>query len=977
MPGYILLPLLLISLSAFSQPNLKGKKGFDSLEYYRERNNPAKVQYFTIKELEQIRKKRKKDRNREAQLLQLSGDALRRLGKLTEAEKNLHQSLEIQQSVTGTNSSESASVHFSLGNLYNRLGNYPLSEFHYLKSLDLRKKNFGEEHIEVANSYYGLGNLYVILGNYAEAEHHLLKSLQISLKNSGETDWKLADTYNALGNLYMDWTKFQEAEKYFIKAIDLGKKKGLLHSNSAFPHLNLGNLYEKLGNFERAKTSLLKYLEITKKTMGETHPDVADAYNNLGAMYLEIGEIRMAEEFLRKSMEIKMANLGENHPEIASSHLNLGTLKFIQNEFNKSHFHYEKSLEILNQFLREFHPERADIYNNLAGSSWRLGDYKKAELYYVKSVDIFKKILGDQSLPVVHGNNRLGVLHLDWGKMEESERYFRQFVEAELELIDRVFHFLSEDEKEKFLDREKPYLDAFQSFCLERYNSNPAIAGSLWNQQLATKGILLNNSSKWRKAVKSTTDTVAHHLFDAWNESQQILNQLIQSNDSVQRAGLDSIQLKTERLEKELSVRSSEFSRLTDRNSVKWEQVQKVLKQGEAAVEIVRIRKYGLKQLIADSSDGVQKMIPVTGLTDTIWYAALVLKPGWKIPEIAFLKNGNELEIDFLREYKKSIRNFKADNKSFQRYWAKIAEKLGECRVVYFSPDGVFHKINPLTFQNPKSGKFLLDELEIRLITSTKDLVLPNPSSLETKRAVLIGNPRFSTTDSSILNRKKQIQSETWPQLPSSQLEIEKVGKILFSNGWKSKNYLGDSATENAITQTKRPEILHVATHGFFRSDSSQNLPVLHRSGLVFAKNRESIQTDDGILVSAEAMNMNLDGTKLVVLSACETGLGEIKNGEGVFGLQRAFKVAGAQSILMSLWKVSDEATQQLMVSFYKNWLSQTKIQKFNPKNRLIKKKKDESNLEKLRSSFLIAQKELKSRYPHPFHWGAFVLLGN
>ncbi len=167
-----------------------------------------------------------------------------------------------------------------------------------------------------------------------------------------------------------------------------------------------------------------------------------------------------------------------------------------------------------------------------------------------------------------------------------------------------------------------------------------------------------------------------------------------------------------------------------------------------------------------------------------------------------------------------------------------------------------------------------------------------------------------------------------------------------------------------------KPNVLHIATHGFFQGDVEgeikYNTNPLYRSGILLSGAAETLESkpdlrgnvqtgkEDGILTAFEALNLNIDNTDLVVLSACETGLGEIRNGEGVFGLQRAFKLAGARTILMSLWKVNDQTTQELMVSFYENWLG---------------------GMSK-RAAFDKAQTQLKTNYPHPYYWGAFVLIG-
>lgn len=214
------------------------------------------------------------------------------------------------------------------------------------------------------------------------------------------------------------------------------------------------------------------------------------------------------------------------------------------------------------------------------------------------------------------------------------------------------------------------------------------------------------------------------------------------------------------------------------------------------------------------------------------------------------------------------------------------------------------------------------------------------------------------------------------PELPGTKVEVKKVNEHLRSAGWETNSYFQQDATEEKIKQISNPGVLHIATHGFFLEDidpgaeekvfgiepakAAEN-PLL-RSGLMFAgadntvqsiDAKESSEQDDGILNAYEAIMLNLDQTRLVILSACETGLGEIRNGEGVYGLQRAFQIAGTSTVVISLWQVSDEVTQKLMSNFYNYWLESGDKQK----------------------AFARAQLSIKEKYPEPFYWGAFVMV--
>jgi CHAT domain-containing protein len=312
----------------------------------------------------------------------------------------------------------------------------------------------------------------------------------------------------------------------------------------------------------------------------------------------------------------------------------------------------------------------------------------------------------------------------------------------------------------------------------------------------------------------------------------------------------------------------------------------------------------------------------------------------------------------------------------------------------------VYNQINLNTLYNPATGKYVMDEIEVQMVTSTKDLVTNTKATRKgIKDASLFGYPNYNisktnATDSSrslsyAPAKTAEIKSDSAQrffngdninELPGTKVEIETIEALLKKKNISLHEYLFNEATESEIKKLNNPQVLHIATHGFFLSD----LPTpkenergfagmeakkfvenpLLRSGLLFAgvknaftksDNTTTKEGEDGILTSYEAMSLDLDQTDLVVMSACETGLGVTANGEGVYGLQRAFQVAGAKSVLMSLWTVSDDATQKLMTLFYENWLGGK-----TP-----------------REAFRMAQLSLREKYPQPYYWGAFVLVGN
>ncbi|MFN8342235.1 MAG: CHAT domain-containing protein [Cyclobacteriaceae bacterium] len=375
----------------------------------------------------------------------------------------------------------------------------------------------------------------------------------------------------------------------------------------------------------------------------------------------------------------------------------------------------------------------------------------------------------------------------------------------------------------------------------------------------------------------------------------------------------------------------------------------------------------------------------------SVRYAAIILKSQGP-PKLVVLENGDQLDNRYAPFYQNAIRQRLDDPYSWQQFWKPFENHLSGINRVYFSPDGAYNFLNPGTFFNTTSGKYLIDEVSFVFLNNTADLLQEKPA-LPIQKATLIGFPDYQHRSGRKGNRNftsdvnyqavtadtvasRFMQNGEVSELPGTKEEVNGILPLLKESGIEVTTWLNSAASEEQMKQMEAPGLLHIATHGFFLSEiptadegrgitgvTARKLsehPLL-RSGLLLTGAGETIahgksadEAEDGILTAWEVLNLQLNKTSLVVLSACETGLGQVQNGEGVYGLNRAFRAAGAQSVLMSLWKVDDQATQQLMKEFYRLWKA-----KGNPL-----------------PSFRSAQQKLKTQFGHPYYWGAFILSG-
>ncbi|GAA4418192.1 CHAT domain-containing protein [Nibrella viscosa] len=631
-----------------------------------------------------------------------------------------------------------------------------------------------------------------------------------------------------------------------------------------------------------------------------------------------------------------------------------------------------KALETLSQTIGP----NTSRYNSCAED---LADYYRRKGNNHKARKIFEQILmrSDSVNGRMHPYHtvalfKVGQIYTLLNLDRQAEPYI---VQCNQNLIREVRLFsatLTDEEREQLLKNASNGFIWLHSYARLFARHNPAITAEQYNTQLAIKGFLLHADQKFRRRIGTHTDTSLQRLYAHWQTSRDRLATWIRLTRTEQlRRGIrtDSLEQHVNTLEKQVALRLPQLTGELALNPKTWQDVQKTLQPGEAAIELVRYRTYQVRH--------------GWGKTDTVHYAALIVTPNCAYPDIVILENGNVLEGPLLTAYRNDILDQTHAADSYRQYWKPIRDALKGIRRVYLAPDGVYHQINLNTLRNPETGRYVLDEQEIVLVTTTNDLLQAKPTPPTGQpTALLIGYPDYGLSEHRMLAqrdlagptlsqrapRTRLSRDGYYEPLPATKREVADIGQLLRSR-FTVHTYTDTAAREEVVKTTASPTVLHIATHGFFETDTALGHTLtspLFRSGLVLADaNRTLTDTatadlfsaqrrEDGILTAYEAMNLTLDQTDLVVLSACQTGLGEVRNGEGVYGLQRAFKVAGARSLLMSLWKVDDDLTRQLMTAFYANWLqSGDKVQ-----------------------AFRLAQQAIRKQYPQPFYWGGFVLVG-
>lgn len=892
------------------------------------------------------------------------------LGRYAEAESLYLKVLTTFRDAYGDRHPEYATVAANYSSLLQLQGNYYTAEYYLKIAEDIKREAFGSENKDYLITYENLALLYLNTARYTKAGLILEEIKTIKEGNLPKQDPSLAYTLSNLGSVKKQLAEYADAEKYLKRSRDIYQSSyGTDHIFYASVNNNLALLYLKMGNLDAAKPLFEKSLQIYEAKIGKLNPDYATALENLATLYQQQENYDKAKELLEETLVIDEQILGTNHPLYSKTLHNLASIYEENGEYDRSKELYTKALDIDRNVFGEHHPSYASTLYNLAVLEQELENYDQAKTYFKQVVDIRRSILGVNHPDYAYALYGLASILHKTGDFEEAKPVYLSVTNQYLEFIDKYFPALSESEKSAFYGKIKPVFDGYLDFIVE-YNlldkgeesDRSQLIESMYNLQLSTKALLLNSSNKVRNTILASGDAELIGLFNDWIAlKENIVKAYSMSKEELERSDLNISDLESDAntSEKELSLKSEIFADAFDTRPPTWQRVQAKLATGEVAMEVIRIKK---KMKI-----------------DSVLYIALTLTPD-QAPKMVVSANGLLMEDRGFKTYKNSIIYKIEDKMSYETFWKKIDKSLDESvQTLYLSADGVLNKVNISTLLDSESGKYLIDKYKIRLLSNTRELIEPKGTKNASNDAIMFGYPKYYLSDRSAgvsgallaSNDMERSFGSEISELPGTLKEIQEIEQIVGGGDWNVQTYLGLAATEGQVKAIESPKILHIATHGFFLEDikskdeeglTSRNAkfnPLL-RSGLLLAGAQNTVKNEglpgdeDGILTAYEVMNLNLDNTELVVMSACETGLGEVKNGEGVYGLQRSFIVAGADNLIMSLWKVNDQTTQKLMSSFYRNW--------FEGKDRL--------------DAFNQAIAEVRKEFSDPYYWGAFVILG-
>lgn len=911
-------------------------------------------------------------------------------GLYKKAEATYLRALAINEKNLGSDHPDTASTLSNLAIVYENLGLYAKAKLLHLRALTIRENTLGQEHPDTSISLSNLALFYADQGLHEKAEQLFLRALAIREKQFGSDHHETSIVLNNLANLYADQGLYTKAEPLYLRAIAIDEiTLDAEHPSRAVTLNGLANLYADQGLHAKAEPLYLRAIAIDEISLGPDHPNTAIALNNLALFYADQEQYAKAAPLYERALAIEEVFYGPDHPNTASTINNLGLLYDHQGMHKKAEMLYKRALTINETTFGLEHPDTALSLNNLAGIYVSQGLYAEAEPLYERALAIYEKTLGTEHPSTALAVDHLGLLYELQGLFKKAEPLLRRGLIIATKLIQRETPLMPRINRQSFVNS----VDNSFETVFSGANRGESGAELALFSRLNRQGLLEEIEKRQAQLIALPGDQqiVAAELLSLTKQLSSL---------ALSREEREDLRKQQEELERQL------YQLLPALNPrvVQISDVRAVLPEDSALVEFQYYNTFDVRKKF-DERWGKAR------------YLALVLRKNGSIETVDL---GLAESID--RRIEKALLASEQAAPDAEALWAEVgklvmqplAKASAGVKTLVISPDGQLNRLPFAALPAPGGGGFLGERYKLRLVTTGRELLdLKEPLGNRGKAPLVVANPNFDlvlgdihrSSDSVIasrtalqkvkesvfMERSQQRSSETaqlvWSPLPGTKKEGEFVAFLL-----DGRLLVEEDARAEAVQQAKAPVVLHIASHAFFlpdqehdRNDGSDDnaksawlrggpglkasklfgeSPLL-RSGIALAganrvsQRKEGQEGDDGYLTALEVAQLDWEGTELVVISACESGRGEIKAGEGVYGLKRAIAVSGARSSLLSLWKVDDRATAAFMKSFYE------------------KLKAGQGRAAAIAST----QKEFRNHgipmWRHPYVWAAFQLSGD
>ncbi len=888
-----------------------------------------------------------------AKALTLYGVLMKQNNDLLPAKKCYLQALNIYKLNSLDTTSDYIGCLGNLGNVESKLMNYDSATFYLMLAKKMALNYLGINSELYKSIYSNLTAMLFSQGKFAETQNILEEQCLNFKPKDFEFLLNVSSVINLI-TLYLEYTDLNKVDSLF-NILNSNVDELILMENPYFI-MNKGRYYTKIQNFDFAEFYFKKGIDLCNEKFSHEVLLKKWYFNNLSVLYSNTGKINEAILTLRQNnLDIKSTKYVDTL-ELIKNFNNFGAQYLKLSNYNLSKIYLDSSLLLFNSCEIKDTILYINLLNNLGKVRWYF-DYNDSENLFLQAYGL-SKAKGSREM-LLHCTSTLYNYYLNINKTTNSEKFGEKLMDLLEEDINLMLISFSEETVLNYMLKMDSYFDLLYSAIVredisDQFKKHVCSFGAQYKNLLLNYKILLNNS------VYNKSENVV-------NESRRIKFELAFLRSKLQSGNLNVS--KIEEIENGINIRERELYNLKI-DSIIGLKANEInvnnMKKDEAFLEFIKYKKYGVN-MERDTDQYYGVIIYNSSIVSPI-----IIDLG-KI-DCSLSKSINVRENISLNYGDNSKSNY---HYLFEKIWKPVSIYLSGVKKLYYSPIGTISELNLGAIKLSKNC-YLMDSFElINQVVRNLTLIEETDFKMKNNNALILGGLNYDYSDS-IKNKENwpygiaevsvhntRGKSNQWMYLPGTKEEAENIHRKLLNSGFESNLWCEGMATEfNFKQQCKKeysPIIIHIATHAFYLSESNEALHPLMKSGLILAgansawsSNVAITGSDNGILTSYEIAQLNLSSTELVILSACNSGIGDIKGSEGIYGLQRAFKIAGVKYIIMSLWPVPDKATNELMTLFYEFWME------------------DKHNI---RTALTKAQKQIRIKYPDPYYWAGFELV--